>query len=86
MNFLIYQSEKNPENFVVTDALHMEKATAALSADGEMLKEIGTFEKMGEKRAAFDESVAMAAIEKQGYYRVHAEHLADVPIAPEMPG
>ncbi len=41
---------------------------------------------MGEKRAAFDESVAMAAIEKQGYYRVHAEHLADVPIAPEMPG
>ena len=86
MNFLIYQCIKDPENFVVTDTLHKEGANAALRAEGEELKEVGAFEEMGETRAAFDESLARAAIEKQGYYRVHAEHLADVPIAPEMPG
>ena len=86
MSFLIYQSVQDPENFIVTDVVHKDQANAALSAAGEELKGVGTFEEMGRKRAAFDESLAKRAIAKQGYYRVHAEHLADVPVAPEMPG
>jgi hypothetical protein len=40
---------------------------------------------MGEERAAFDESLAMASIRKQGYYRFEAPSMAAVPPSPEMP-
>jgi hypothetical protein len=84
MKFVIYQLEKDPEYFIVTDDTHKEQVRTNLAVDGG-LKEIGKFDEMGKTRAAFDENVAREAINKQGYLKVHAEHLADVPIAPEMP-
>lgn len=86
MHFLVYQNLKDPENFLITDFPHRDKARAALADSGEEVMVVGSFEEIGESRAAFDESIAKAAIEKQGYYRIHAESLADVPITPEMPG
>jgi len=85
MKFVIYQLEKDPEYFIVTDDAHKENVRTTVATGGG-LKEIGNFDEMGDMRAAFDENVARDAIEKQGYLKVHAEHLADLPIAPEMPG
>ena len=84
MKFVIYQLEKDPEYFIVTDDAHKEKVRTTLATDSG-LKEIGKFDEMGKMRAAFDENVAREAIDKLGYLKVHAQHLADVPIAPEMP-
>ena len=84
MKFVIYQLEKDPEYFIVTDDAHKEKVRTSLITDSG-LKEIGNFEEMGKMRAAFDEDVASNAIDKLGYLKVNAQHLADVPIAPEMP-
>lgn len=61
-----------------------------LSADvcpgGGGLRDSGGFQEMGESRVTFDEAQAKASINKRGCYRFRAESLADVPIAPEMPG
>jgi hypothetical protein len=84
MKFVIYQLEKDPEYFIVTDDAHKEKVRTSLITDSG-LKEIGNFEEMGKMRAAFDEDVARNAIEKLGYLKVHAEGMADMPVAPEMP-
>ncbi len=86
MNFLVYQDTKEPEYFIVTDDAHKDQAYKNLGVAQGDLKAIGSFEEMGERRVAFDEMMAKAAIKKKGYFKAHAEHLADVPMAPEMPG
>lgn len=86
MKFLIYQCVNDPEYFLVTDTAHRDRLSADLCPGGGRLKEIGYFREMGESRVAFNEMQAKASIKKKGYYRFHAESLADVPIAPEMPG
>ena len=86
MNFLVYQDTKNPEYFIITDDAHRAQAYEALGVSGGDLKPVGSFKEIGDERVAFVEAEAKAAIKKKGYYKAHAEHLADVPIAPEMPG
>ncbi len=86
MNFLVYQETKDPEYFIITDDAHRAQAYEALGVGGGDLKPVGSFKEMGDKRLAFDEAEAKASIKKKGYYKAHAQHLADVPIAPEMPG
>jgi hypothetical protein len=86
MNFLVYQDTKDPEYFIITDDAHRAQAYESLGVEGGDLKPIGSFKEMGEKRVAFNEAAAKASIKKLGYYKAHAEHMADMPIAPEMPG
>jgi hypothetical protein len=86
MNFLVYQVKKDPEYFIITDDAHRAQAYETLGVQGGDLEPVGSFGKMGKERVAFDEAAAIASIKKKGYYQTHAEHLADVPIAPEMPG
>lgn len=87
MNFFIYQCTEDSEYFVVTDAAKKDKLDPReCPCCRSELKPIGRFEEMGERRVAFDEAQAKAVIRKQVYYKFHAEHLAGVPIAPEMPG
>jgi hypothetical protein len=86
MNFLVYQIKKDPEYFIITDDAHRAQAYEALKVEGGDLEPIGSFGEMGGERVAFDEAAAKAAIKKKGYYRARAEHLADMPMAPEMPG
>ena len=86
MKFLVYQVVKDPEYFIITDDAHRAQAYESLGIRGGDLKPIGSFKEAGDNRIAFDELTAKASIKKKGYYKAHAEHLADVPIAPEMPG
>lgn len=86
MNFLVYQDTKNPEYFIVTDDAHRAQAYETLGVGEGDLKPVGSFKEIGGERVAFDEAEAKASIKKKGYFKAHAEHLADVPIAPEMPG
>lgn len=86
MKFLVYQDTKDPEYFIITDDAHRAQAYETLGVRGGDLKPVGSFKEIGEKRLAFVEAEAKAAINKKGYYKAHAEHMADVPIAPEMPG
>ena len=85
MNFLVYQIKKDPEYFIITDDAHRAQAYESLDVKGGELEPVGSFGEMGKERVAFNEAAAKVAIEKKGYYKAHAEHLADVPMAPEMP-
>lgn len=86
MNFLVYQDTKEPEFFIITDDAHRAQVYDTLGVSGGDLKPIGSFKEMGDQRLAFDEAEAKASIKKKGYFKARAEHLADMPIAPEMPG
>jgi len=85
MKFMVFQCSKSPDYFVVTDKEHVADIKGGLCPDGGNLKEIGEYPEMGKKRAAFDESLAMTSIRKQGYYRFEAPSMAAVPPSPEMP-
>ncbi len=85
MRLVVFQCSKSPAYFVVADADHVAEIKGTLCPDGGELKEVGEYSEMGEERAAFDESLAMSAIRKQGYYRFEAPSMAAVSPSPEMP-
>jgi hypothetical protein len=85
MKFVVFQCSKSPDYFIVTDAEHVGDVKGKLCPEGGELNEVGKFGEMGEERAAFDESAAMAAIAKQGYFRFEAPSFAAVPPSPQMP-
>lgn len=92
MMFTALQYSGSPDDFIVTDKDHGADVTGSLCPDGGELKEVGEYDQMEEERAAFDESVAMTSIRKQGYcrfeyrfeYRFEAPSMAAVPPNPEM--
>ncbi len=85
MKFIVYQCSQDQDYFIVTDAEHESKVTAKLCPSGGELTKVGEYPEMGEKRAAFDETLAKNSIEHQGYYRFEAKGFAPVPGRPEMP-
>lgn len=85
MKFIVFQCTKSPDYFIVTDNKHMADVKGSLCPDGGELKEVGKYAEMGAERAAFDEAMAKAAINKKGYYRFEASSMAAVPTSPEMP-
>ena len=85
MRFQVFQCTDSPDYFIVTDAEHVAEIKSSLCPEGGKLREVGEYAEMGEERAAFDESLAMSAIRKQGYYRFEAPSMAAVSPSPEMP-
>ncbi|NCF27325.1 MAG: hypothetical protein GWP69_08075 [Gammaproteobacteria bacterium] len=85
MKFIVFQSSVSPDYFIVTNIDHVGAVKDTLCPNGGVLKKVGEYTEMGEMRAAFDETLAMAAIAKQGYYRFEAQSMAAVPASPEMP-
>ena len=85
MNFIVFQCSKSPDYFVVTDRDHVDDIKGALRPGDGDLEKVGEYSEMGKERAAFDESLAMSSIRKQGYYRFEAPSMAAVPPSPEMP-
>ena len=74
MSFHVYRCKKDKDIFFVTDDDHVSKVTERLCPTaGDELEKVGEFSKMGETRAAFDETIAMNSIESQGYYRFEAK-------------
>jgi hypothetical protein len=84
MMFTALQCSGSPDDFIVTDKDHGAGVTGSLCPDGGELKEVGEYHQMEEERAAFDESVAMTSIRKQGYYHFEAPSVAAVSPNPEM--
>ena len=85
VKFVVFQCSESPDFFVVTNIDHIGAAKDSLCPNAGVLKEVGEYTEMGERRAAFDESLAMIAIAKQGYYLFEAQSMAAVPTSPEMP-
>jgi hypothetical protein len=85
MKFIVFQCSKSPDYFIVTDKDHVAEVKGSLCPDGGELKEVGEYGEMGKERAAFDETLAMNSIAKQGYFRFEAPSMAAVSPAPEMP-
>ena len=85
MKFVVFQCSKSPDYFLVTDEDHVDDAEKGLRPGDGDLKKVGDYPEMGKERVAFDESIAMNAIRKQGYYRFEAPSMAAVPPSPEMP-
>ena len=85
MKFVVFQCSESPDYFIVTDDDHVRDAKSALRPGDGDLKQVGEYPEMGKERVAFDESLAMSAIRKQGYYRFEAPSMAAVPPSPEMP-
>ena len=85
MKFIVFQCSKSPDYFLVTDKDHVDDVEEGLRPGDGDLKQVGEYPEMGEQRAAFDESLAMSSIRKQGYYRFEAPSMAAVPPSPEMP-
>ncbi len=85
MNFVVFQCSDSPDYFIVTDDDHVGDAKKGLRRGDGDLKKVGEYAEMGEERVAFDESLAMSSIRKQGYYRFEAPSMAAVPPSPEMP-
>jgi hypothetical protein len=86
MRFVIFRCSKDPESFVVTDEAH----AASLSADicptpGGRLERIGECDEMGEKRVAFNESIAKGAIRRRGYYLFGAKSFSTAEWPAAMP-
>ena len=84
MKFIVFQCSKSPDYFVVTDNEHIADVKGSLCPGGGELKHVGEYGEMGAERAAFDETLAKAAIAKKGYYRFEAPSMAAVPTSPEM--
>ena len=85
MRFQVFQCIESPDYFIVTDAAEGADVKSSLCPDGGKLKDVGEYSQMGQERAAFDETLAMSAIRKQGYYRFEAPSMAAVSPSPEMP-
>jgi hypothetical protein len=85
MKFVVFQCSDSPDYFIVTDDDHVGDAKKGLRPGDGDLKKVGDYAQMGEERVAFDESLAMSSIRKQGYYRFEAPSMAAVPPSPEMP-
>lgn len=81
MLFHVYQYERDCDIFVVTDAEHEKSVIDKLSTN-DRLKKIGDYEEIGERRAAFNETIAKSAILDHGYYKLRAKSFAPEGQAP----
>jgi len=86
MDFHIFRCKVDKDIFVVTDESHLgELPTLKVTpTKGDELEKVGVFGEMGEKRAAFDESLAKQFIANQGFYRFHSktyDPVAEPPLA-----
>ncbi len=85
MKFIVFQCSESPDYFLVTDKDHVDDVEEGLRPGDGDLKRVGEYPEMGERRVAFNESIATSAIRNQGYYRFEASSMAAVPQVPEMP-
>ena len=83
MYFEIYQCEKEPDCFVITDREHEKDIGPDVYPEGGALRKVGEFPEMPEKHAAFDDKMAAAAIRDHGYFIFHARSMD--PVAQQPP-
>lgn len=78
MIFYIYRCTKDPEVFIVTDEEHASLVTASLCPRTGELEKVGEYPEMGDRRVAFDETLAKNSIRSQGYFRFEARSFSPV--------
>ena len=87
MIFIVYRCTQSPDVFIVTDEVHMEGIASLACPENDRLEKVGEFPEMGDKRAAFNETIAKNSIRAQGFYRFHAKTFGPVSQIPDvLPG
>ncbi len=72
MRFHVFRSWHDPAVFIVTDDANLAWVKRRFNSRPGALSKVGTFPEMGERRIAFNERIAKAAIQRHGYYRLYA--------------
>ena len=85
MEFIVFRCLENPDHFIVTNNVNIEKATGEMCPSGGGIEYVGRYSEMGKERAAFDEVLAKESINRKGFYLFEAKKFAPVPPSPEMP-
>lgn len=73
MEFIVFRCKSDPATFVVTDAAHVDSLPKGACPEASDMEKVGEFPEIGERREAFNETIAKHSIEEQGFYRFTAK-------------